>query len=77
MYLESVEELLAHRADPNIASEDLEPPLCVAVRHRRRGIGGALLERRADINIPPLHPLRCGAPTEASHRWNWLQVTNV
>ena len=32
---ESAEDLLAHRADPNIASEGEEPPLCVAVRHRR------------------------------------------
>ena len=75
---ESAEELLVHRADPNIASEGEEPPLCVAVRHRRRRIVGALLEHRADINArrPPLHPLWCGAPTAASHRWNWLQVTN-
>ena len=48
--LESVEELLAHRANPNIASEGEKPPLCAAVRHRRRGIVGALLEYRADSN---------------------------
>ena len=49
--LESVEELLAYHADPNVASDGVEPPLCVAVRHRRRGIVSALLEYRADINI--------------------------
>ena len=51
---ESAEDLLGHRADPNVASEGEEPPLCVAVRHRRRGIVGALLEHRADINIRSL-----------------------
>ena len=57
--LESAEDLLAHRADPNVASEGEEPPLCVAVRHQRRNIVCALLEHRADINIrssPTAHP---------------------
>ena len=36
--LESVEELLEYRANPDIASEGEEPPLCSAVRHARRGI---------------------------------------
>ena len=56
--LESGEELLAYRADPNVASDGVEPPLCVAVRHRRRGIVSALLESRAAINnrSPPTAP---------------------
>ena len=65
--LESVEELLAHRANPNIASEGVEPPLCVAVRHRRRGIVSALLEHRADSNIrssPTAPPDRGLTPLE-------------
>ena len=40
---ESVDELLAYRADPNVASEGEESPLCSAVRYRRRGIARALL----------------------------------
>ena len=48
---ESVEELLAYRADPDVASPGVEPPLCIAVRHQRRNIVCALLEHRADINI--------------------------
>ena len=57
--LESVEELLAYQADPNVASDGVEPPLCVAVRHQRQNIVCALLEHRADINIrssPTAHP---------------------
>ena len=52
--LESVEELLAHRANPDIASDGEEPPLCAALRHRRRGIVSALLEHRADSNVRSL-----------------------
>ena len=61
--LESVEELLAYRANPGIASDGEEPPLCSAVRHRRRGIVSALLQHRADSNIrslPPPPPLAEG-----------------
>ena len=47
-----MEELLAYRANPDIASDGEEPPLCAAVRHRRRGIVSALLEHRADSNLP-------------------------
>ena len=32
----------------------MEPPLCDAVRHRRRGIVSALLEHRADCNVRSL-----------------------
>ena len=61
--LESVEELLAYRANPDIASDGEEPPLCSAVRDRRRGIVSALLQHRADRNIrslPPPPPLAEG-----------------
>ena len=39
-----------------IASDGEEPPLCSAVRHRRRRIVGALLQHRADSNIRSLPP---------------------
>ena len=42
---------MAYQADPSVASDGVEPPLCVAVRHRQGGIVSALLEFRADINI--------------------------
>ena len=48
--LESVEEPLAYHADPDVAFDGAEPPLCVAVRHRRRGIVNALFEYRVEIN---------------------------
>ena len=58
-----MEELLAYRANPDIASDGEEPPLCAAVRHLRRGIVSALLEHRADSNVrslPPTPPLADG-----------------
>ena len=60
---ESVEELLAYRANPDVASDGEEPPLCSAVRHQRRGIVCALLLHRADVNVrslPPTPPLAEG-----------------
>ena len=51
---ESVEELLSYRADPNIASEGEDPPLCAAVRHRRRDIVRTLLLYRVDANARSL-----------------------
>ena len=73
--LESVEELLAYRANPDIASDGEESPLCSAVRHRRRAIVGALLQQRADCNIRSQHLTPALADEQASralHRWNWL-----
>ena len=74
--LESVEELLAHRAHPDIASDGEEPPLCAAVRHRRRGIVSALLEHigptRTSARCLPLDLLQWDTLNRASHRWNWL-----
>ena len=49
-----MEELLSYRADPNIASEGEDPPLCSAVRHRRRDIVRTLLLYRADANVRSL-----------------------
>ena len=62
--MESVEELLAYRANPDIASDGEEPPLCEAVRHRRRGIVSALLEHRADSNV---RSLPCTPPPAVGH----------
>ena len=46
-----MEELLTYRADPDIASAGEDPPLCVAVRNRRRDIVSTLLQFRADLNL--------------------------
>ena len=48
---ESVEDLLAYRANPDLAAEGEDPPLCVAVRNRRRNIVRSLLLYRADANV--------------------------
>ena len=50
---ESVEEL---RADPSVALEGQDPPLCSAVRHRRRDIVRTLLLYRVDANVHSLPP---------------------
>ena len=48
---ESVEDLLAYRANLDLAAEGEDPPLCVAVRNRRRDIVCSLLLYRADANV--------------------------
>ena len=40
---------------PDVASEGEEPPLCSAVRHKRRGMVSALLQHRANCNIRSQH----------------------
>ena len=74
--MESVENLLAYLADPNVASDGVEPPLCVAVRHR----GGALsvlswsLGPTSTFARPPLLlRMLAGLQSAASRRWNWRQ----
>ena len=75
--LESVEELLEYRANPDIASEGEEPPLCSAVRQGRRAL---VLARCYSIvltaifvgNVRLLLPM--GKVSRARHRWNWLRV---
>ena len=51
---ESVEELLSYHADPNVGSEGEDPPICSAVRHRRRDIVRTLLLYRVDANVHSL-----------------------
>ena len=49
---ESMEELLAHRADPNRGSEREPPPLCVAFRHRRRAIARCTVRMWRSVRFP-------------------------
>ena len=53
---ESVEDLLLYRADPTVASEGEDPPLCSAVRDRRRDIVRSFVLYRADANAHSLPP---------------------
>ena len=46
---EAVEDLLMARADVDCAPTGLEPPLCVAVRHRMGDIAKVLLSYHADV----------------------------
>ena len=46
---EAVEDLLMARADVDYAPTGLEPPLCVAVRHRMGNIAKVLLSYHADV----------------------------
>ena len=54
---DAVEDLLIARADVNYAPAGLEPPLCVAIRHRMGEIAKTLLTYTADVAVrghPPL-----------------------
>ena len=54
---DAVEDLLIARADLNYAPAGLEPPLCVAIRHRMGEIAKTLLTYTADVAVrghPPL-----------------------
>ena len=54
------EDLLIARADANYAPAGFEPPLCVAIRHRMRGVAKTLLTYTADVAVrghPPLGSL--------------------
>ena len=46
---EAVEDLLIARANVNYAPTGLEPPLCVAVRHRMGEVAKTLLAYLADV----------------------------
>ena len=46
---EAVEDLLIARANVNYAPTGLEPPLCVAVRHRMGEVAKTLLSYLADV----------------------------
>ena len=46
---EAVEDLLTARANMDYAPTGLEPPLCVAARHRMGEIAKVLLSYRADV----------------------------
>ena len=46
---EAVEDLFMARADVDCAPTGLEPPLCVAVRHRMGNIAKVLLSYHADV----------------------------
>ena len=46
---EAVEDLLIARANADCAPIGLEPPLCVAVRHRMGDIAKVLLSYHADV----------------------------
>ena len=48
---DSVEDLLIARADVNYAPAGLEPPLCVAIRHRMGEIAKTLLTYTADVTV--------------------------
>ena len=61
---ESVQDLLAYRANPNLVSEGEDPPLRVAVRNRRRDIVRTLLLFRADANV---RSLTTNSPMSAGH----------
>ena len=45
------EDLLIARADANHAPTGLEPPLCVAIRHRMGQIAKTLLTYMADVTV--------------------------
>ena len=47
----AVEDLLIARADMNYAPAGLEPPLCVAIRHRMGDIAKTLLTYTADVTV--------------------------
>ena len=48
---EAVEDLLIARANADCAPIGLEPPLCVAVRHRMGDIAKVLLSYHADVGV--------------------------
>ena len=48
--VESVNDLLAYAADPNLAPEDTDPPLCTAARYHMKEIAVSLALGRADVN---------------------------
>ena len=56
---EAVEDLLIARADVNHAPARLEPPLCVAIRHRMEEIAKTLLTYTADVTVRGHPP--CGS----------------
>ena len=54
---DAVEDLLIARADANHAPTGLEPPLCVAIRHRMGEIAKTLLTYMADVTVRGHLPL--------------------
>ena len=48
---DAVEDLLIARADANHAPTGLEPPLCVAIRHRMGEIAKTLFPDMADVTV--------------------------
>ena len=48
---DAVEDLLIARADVNYAPAGFEPPLCVAIRHRRGEVAKTLLTDTADVAV--------------------------
>ena len=65
---DAVEDLLIARADANHAPTGLEPPLCVAIRHRMGEIAQTLLTYMGNVTVSFFAPSNARHQAQSRHK---------